>query len=96
MEKCAWHGVDGRCQNETKCQYKRGRIKCNYPLSNCSTYITERKAIKKHNKKAHDRLLTRDTRYLVNKWHEEGESILMIAVALNRTTTAIEEILHSK
>lgn len=96
MEKCAWQGIDGRCQNETKYQYQRNRIKCNHPLSNCRTYITESKAIKKHNKKAHDRPLTRDTKYLVNKWHKEGESVLMIAVALDRTTNAIERILRSK
>lgn len=96
MKKCAWLGVDGRCQNELVCQRKRNRIKCNYPQNGCRTYITESKAAKIHNKKAHDRPLTPDTKYLVNKWHEEGESVLMIAVTLDRTTTAIEDILNDR
>ena len=93
MQKCAYMGIDGRCRNESICGRARKRIKCRYPLNKCGTYITENRLTKKHNKRAHDRPLTPLTSDLVHKWHEEGDSVLMIAIILDRTTTAIEKIL---
>lgn len=93
MKKCAWCGADGRCQHENLANYRRNRLPCEYPLKNRKAYITESKLRKQLNKQAHDRPLTRDTRYLVKLYHSQGMSSLVIASILDRSVTAIEKIL---
>lgn len=93
MKKCAWCGVDGKCQHENLCQYRKNRLPCKYPIKDCKIYITENKLRKQLNKQAHDRPLTPDTEYLVKLYHSEGMSSLMIAFVLDRSVIAIVEIL---
>lgn len=96
MKKCAWCGADGRCQHENLANYRKNRLPCKYPLKNCKAYITESELRKQLNEQAHDRPLTRDTRYLVKLYHSQGMSSLVIAFVLGRSVTAIEKILENK
>ena len=95
MKECAWCGADGRYQHEYLAQYRKNRLPCKYPLKNCKAYITDNELRKQLNEQAHDRSLTRDTRYLVKLYHSQGMSSLVIASVLDRSVTAIEKILEN-
>lgn len=96
MKQCAWQGIDGRCQRKARCQWHKCREMCQYPKNKCRQYITDSKLCKRLTKAAHDRPLTKDTRYLIHLYHSEGMSSLLIAFMLNRSPAAVEKILSEE
>lgn len=90
MSSCAYCSRDNMCQNENMCRERR--IKCIFPY--CHSYISEKEAIKMQNRKCVSRPLTKDTKFLVGLWADEGDSAFIIANTLGRPVWQIRKILR--
>lgn len=92
---CGWSDRNGICQNEKKYIHTHSRIKCTV-ANKCGWCISPEELAEKHNRTAHDRPLTPLTRRLVCDYYAEGDSVLTIAISLNRSTAVIERILRDE
>lgn len=93
--KCAYLGKDGICKNEAVCNRFHRRPEC-LSIKKCERYKNSDYLRKKHDAEAHDRPLTQLTRILIKRYFEEGDSVLQIAIVLDRSTAVIEEVLKDE
>ena len=62
-------------------------------MKRCTAYINTQELTQKHNRAANDRPVTPLTRRLICNYYKDGDSVLLIAISLNRSTAVIERIL---
>ena len=95
INKCGYLDRNGICQNDRA--YKRGALPVHCAdVKRCTSYINTQELTEKHNRAANDRPVTPLTRRLIYNYYKDGDSILLIAISLNRSTAVIERILKDE
>ena len=92
---CGYLDRNGICQCDKTYIHVTHLIHC-ADVKRCTAYINTRELTKKHNRAANDRPVTPLTRRLIYNYYKDGDSILLIAISLNRSTAVIERILKDE
>lgn len=90
---CAYCDDNGYCWDDMRFFVADRGGKCK---GICRRYKTPEEVQPRHDRHATDRELTPMTEDIVRRWHNEGMTALQIAIVLNRSTGAIDEILKGE